>query len=116
MQPFLSFLILEGAVFYLAVLGDVYLTNHLIRKHGSQVEANPRVRQMYEDGDLKWSWASVFLIAPLYVFLGWLGLYLVYPYVPFLTALLGLVLPVLAMVNVAQGGWVFYRLRRAKPV
>ena len=114
MQPFLEFLVLEGAVFYLAILGDAYMTNHLVRRYGPEVEANPRVREMYVAGNLKWSWATVFLIAPLYAFLGWLGLTELLPYFPFMIAGFGAILPLLAVVNLALGGVVFYRMKRPK--
>jgi hypothetical protein len=114
LQPFEAMLMLELGTFYLAVLGDAYMTDALVRIYGPEVEANPRVRKMYEKGSFKEYWLSTLLLIPLYFFLGLLGLYLVYPYVPFLIAVFGLALPLLAVINVVQGGLVFYQLKRRR--
>ncbi len=113
MQPFLVFLLAELGVFYLAVLGDVYLTNFLVRTYGFEAEGNPVVRRLYQEGRLRVTWAAFAAMLLPYAFLAYLGLNLIEPYVPFAVALCGALLPLLAMANLAHGSVVFLKAKRA---
>lgn len=114
MQPFLVFLLAELGVFYLAVMGDVYLTNALVRWYGPAIEANPIVRQMYMQGNLKLSWLAVGLMLIPYAILAYVGLAVIEPYVPLGVTVAGAMLPILAMVNLLDGSRTFYRLKKRR--
>ncbi len=112
-QPFLVYLYAETAVFYLAFAGDVYMTNALVRWHGPQVEGNPRVRRMYESLRFFGSWLAALFVAVVYIVLMLFGSQ-PWPYAPFAVALSGSVFPLLAVLNLARGSAVFYRLKKLR--
>jgi hypothetical protein len=114
LQPFLVFLLAELGLFYLAVMGDVYLTDALVRWYGSQVEVNPRVKKMYDTGKFLRSWVAVAGMSAIYLMLGAVGDTMTMPYVPFIIAVLGTVLPLFAMSNLVKGSMVFYQLKKLR--
>jgi hypothetical protein len=111
MQPFLWFLLLEAGVFMLGVLGDVYLTNALVKSYGTKIEANPRVRKMYEEGKLWKSWGAVIVCLLMYVALSQIGFQAI-PYAPSIAAVGGAGMALAPSVNLVRGSVVFAQLRR----
>lgn len=94
----------------LGVLGDVYLTNALVKKHGTEIEANPRVKRMYETGGFWKSWAVIAVCLGFYVVFAFEG-QLPIPYAPFTAAGGGAVISLFPTLNLLQGASVFLRLR-----
>jgi hypothetical protein len=100
----------ELVIFYLANFGDIFLTNKLVKWYGPEIEANARVRRMYETKD--------FIKARLaLIFYG-------FCYVPFIAGLYylpenfqlwivgwGAVMPLIAILNLVRGALIFQKLK-----
>ena len=111
MQPFAWFLTLEAGIFLLSVFGDVYLTNALVKRHGTMIESNERVKRMYEQGKLWKSWLGISFCLSLFIALYAFGL-LAVPYAPFLSATSGLLIAGFPVSNMVRGSLVLLALRK----
>ena len=113
-QPYLLFLAFEAFLFLLACLGDAYVTNSLVSRYGPMVEANPRVRRMYEEGGLWQTWVPILGCLGLYPAFGLIGS-LPMPGAPYIAVSMGFALFIFPGVNLVRGSLVFRRLRRIPP-
>lgn len=114
MQPFLGFLLSEVCLFYLAVAGDVYLTNNLVKWFGPEVEANPRVRKMYETRQFDKAHVAYVCFCLPYLFLAIIGAKIAEPYVPILVVTMGLIFAAFPIYNLVAGSLIFYRFKKLR--
>ena len=113
-------LLAELGIFYAANAGDFYLTDALVKKHGPEIEANPRVRKMYQTNSFRASYGQLIGVTGIYAAFLLIvtspnveieALLLRTPALYYLMLLLGMGLPAVAGYNLVRGGWVFYRIK-----